>query len=286
MNRLIVVGLIAFVLAGCVGTSVPTVFDRDDAEESLNRHYTYPNVRIGKLFGINSEVLANTNMFPLAGNGWHHYQLNLEKNDSGFAMCTVHLKPSMKTGCLGLEYITLTRTLGLGVDDSELLRECRNAIGWVNDKIGTEMDLDALTDLNRLRAHHKCERNRCALTLCDTSVYADLADGQQVHVSGHDAVFMKRGYEYVEMAPASIEITFRVGESDCRQRLLIRRRFVEKDGNIVEVPEPEEKDVQTVSVGVDVSKELGAAIKKRDRERPRKARLVGGSRKEVTERPN
>jgi len=263
INKMVTMSVLATAFAGCVGPSIPPVTDCDDSERISSRDYMYPNVRIGKLFGINQEVLADTNLFPVAGNNWHHYNLNLAKNENGFTKCTIHLEQDAKTGCLKLEYISLERTLKPGADDKELLQACCKAISWVNDKLGTDMELDALVDLNRLRIHNKCVQNLCALALCRTSVYANLADGQQVHVSGCDAVYMKRGSEYVEMIPPSVAVTFRVGDDDCARRLKCRRHLERKD-----------EAVQTVSVGVDISEKLSAAVKKRNCERPRRAKPV------------
>ncbi len=282
MNKMIAMSVLAAAFAGCVGPSIPPVTDCDDSERFSSRDYTYPNVRIGKLFGINQEVLADTNIFPVVGNNWHHYNLNLAKDENGFVRCTAHLEQDAKTGRLKLEYISLERTLKPGADDKELLHACRSAISWVNDKLGTDMELDALVDLNRLRIHNKCVQNRCALALCHTSVYANLADGQQVHVSGHDAVYMKRGNEYVEMSPPGVEVTFRVGDDDCARRLKCRRHLKSKDGKIVLEAEPTAKDVQTVSVGADISEKLSAAMKKRDCERPRRANPAAADKKTDT----
>lgn len=273
----IIFGVMGLVLAGCVGTAVPTDAECDDAARNMGGHYSYPNVRIEKLFGLNDGVLANTNLFPATSNSWQHYNLNLGKNENGFTTCTVHMERDAKTGRLALEYVELERTLNLGADDAELLDECRNAVGWLNDKLGTDMELKSLADLQMMRTRCGMRHGRVGITLCHTSVYADLAEDQQIHLAAHDAVFMKRGDEYVEMAPASIEITIRVGKEVRRKWPKIKRAVRQEDGKIIEVPDEEGPvDVHGVEIGMDVSEKLSKAVKMREQERPRMARPVGG----------
>jgi len=267
-----VVAAMAVGFAGCVGTSVPTDTARDDSERAECPDFTYSNVRIDKLFGLNDKVLSDTNLFSAVGNNWHHYELKLEDDGSGFTSCTLHLERDEKTRQLRLEYANLERRLALDSDDDDLLREYRKTIGWLNDRLGTDIEIESLVDWRQSRLRNEARDNRCALTLCHTCVRANLADGQEVLVKAQDAVFMRRDGEYIEMAPAAVEVTIRMMD----RGMPLLGPLVALDRTDCEAKELTPAEIHGVAIGCDLSAKLSKAVRDRERERPRKVRRVNG----------
>jgi len=272
MRKLMVIGVFVVGLAGCVDMAAQSQRVGSVAKRKTGIHYAYSNVRIDKLFGLNEDVLSDTNLFPRVSSPWHHYELELDKTDGWFGRCTAHLERDAQTGRLELDYIELSRSLDPGSDDAELLSECRKTLHWLNDRLGTDMELEKLTDLETMKSGRIGGRASLSITLCDTSVHADLAGGQQICMRASDAVFMKRGNEYVEMAPPSIDVCVRVGKEDCQRRKCLGRCRPTKTEGTAEFADSKPEDVLSVSFGADLSKALSKKVKEREKEGPRRIR--------------
>ena len=134
-------GLLCVAIVGCaVGLPIKAVADNGISirEDRLE----YPEIKLTKIFGINAEVLADTNRYPVSSSRWH--EIDLPEDMGGFR--TVEFALTDDKGKFGICNATMTKVLLPEADDGKLLEEFRSAVDIVGKPFNAIKKFEILTD--------------------------------------------------------------------------------------------------------------------------------------------
>jgi len=226
--KVIVVGTV-LAFCGCAGIGKWTAVEADESEPMRNERVNCRALKIEKLFGLDNSVLSDTNRFcRMEEPGVYHVTL-----PESFCECQkmiVFLDDgffSSKTNqSIRLRSVELKRTLRDEAGDGGLEDEFQATCEHVAKLLGVEI---GAVELASPVAWRKSKTNQVGWGL-RTNAYFDLAEGQSVSVRAVDAIYVKRGNDFILSSPAAIEIDFtydgelfmhrmrRCGAMCCRER--------------------------------------------------------------------
>ena len=137
-------GLLYAAVVGCtVGMPIKAV--ANDGISIREDRLEYPEIKLTKIFGVNDEVLADTNRFPVSSSRW--YDLDLPEDMGGFK--TVKFSLTDDKGKFGIYNATMTKVLSADADDRKLLEEFRSAVDIVGKRLGVELKCPGLVDVDQ-----------------------------------------------------------------------------------------------------------------------------------------
>ena len=99
-------GLLGAVIVGSA-VGLPIMAIADDGISIREDQLEYPEIKLTKIFGVNDEVLADTNRFPVSSSRW--YDLDLPEDMGGFK--TVKFSLTDDKGKFGIYNATMTKVL-------------------------------------------------------------------------------------------------------------------------------------------------------------------------------
>jgi hypothetical protein len=100
----LIMGIIGVVVAGCASDSAIRIADDDDILPMREDRVEHPEIKLKTIFGINVEMLADTNRFPVSSDRWHEFDLpedmggfktvkfSLTDNNGKFGIFNVEMK--------------------------------------------------------------------------------------------------------------------------------------------------------------------------------------------------
>lgn len=259
MNTKLIIPAIVAILCGCAGVGKWTAHEDVEAGRSRGDRVNCRSTKIVKLFGLDNEVLADTNRFSKAQDP-HVYYLTLPEPMCECSQAIVFMNDgvlSRKKGePLKLRSVELKRTLREDAGDDGLEAEYQGTCEYVASLLGVEV---GEVELESPKAFLKSKTNHPGWGMRSTTNF-DLAEGQSVSVRAIEAIYTKRGNEYVVCSPAAIEIDFTYDSE-----LFLRRVHGDTPGCRGDRP----KASKTITVGPDCADLLSASMNDKQLRRKR-----------------
>ena len=172
-------------------------------------NYHFKDICIRSLFGINDEVLADADRFPLNG-GFSSIELGVRFGD--FTNATVTISKDRDTGKPGLARMRFYKEFGPETDDKELLREYERTVDLVSKLLGVKVECRGLADPNaNVRRWRGVMRwsgllGSGRITSC-TSLH--LAKGHRVEIEATEASYVIRSGQPIQTASPIVSVWFR-----------------------------------------------------------------------------
>ena len=248
-------GLLYAAIVGCtVGMPINVV--ANDGISIREDRLEYPEIKLTKIFGVNDEVLADTNRFPVSSSCW--YDIDLPEDMGGFKTVKFTLKDD--NGKFGIYYATMTKVLPAEADDRKLLEEFKSAVDMVGKILGVELKCPGLIDVEKWKRHWGMGADMLSLR---SNLRVKLADGCEIRIDAADATYVRRDGEWRLVANASVIV--RVENAN-----LLRRRLQELESRLGKLEDRLHKrssesrqigTVHEVEFGVDLSQQLSEIVK-------------------------
>ena len=199
MKKLLI-GVVGVIVAECV--SEPAISLIDDPEISINDgRYEHKEIKLSKIFGINEEMLADTNRFPVSSHHW--YEFDLPEEECGFKTVKFSFNNNLKER-FGICSIEMSKVLPEDSNDEDLKKEFAEAVNLVARKLGIEVTCPQLEDVGRWRKqwdgvgqHTRPLRTR---------VYIELSGGYEIDIEAREALYLRRDGEDCLMSNAKVVI--------------------------------------------------------------------------------
>lgn len=171
-------------------------------------NFHFKDICIRSLFGINDEVLADTDRFPLNG-GFSSIELGVRFGD--FTNATVTISKDRDTGKPGLDGMHFYKEFGPETDDKELLREYERTVDLVSKLLGVKVECRGLADPNanvrRWRgAMHLPGLPGSGRITSRTSLH--LAKGHRVKIEATEASYVIRSGQPIQTASPIVSVWF------------------------------------------------------------------------------
>ena len=264
----LIIGILGIVAAGCATDSAISIADDDDILSMREDRIEHPEIKLKTIFGINEEMLADTNRFPVSSDRWHEFDLPEEMG--GFK--TVEFSLTDNKGKFGIFNVELKKVLPAEADDDELYREFKSAVDMVGKAIGVELKCPTLMEVDEWR----CRWQRIIEHgfRFSSELRIEVADGYVINIEAKDASYIKRKGKLCLVAQAAVEVEVRNNGSEPRPG---RLRFPGEKKKPIAV-------AREVEFGVDLSGWLSEAAKDnaKDRNSPgRKEREIKRMEKEA-----
>ena len=234
----LIVGILGIVAVGCANGFIIRCIEAKD----VSRHR---QIKLKTIFGINEEMLADTNRFPVSSSRW--YEIDLPE-DMGFKAVKFSLKDDKSK--FGIFNVEMMKKLPPDSDDGDLLKEFRSAVDMVGKFIGVELECPGLMDVGEWRRSDGTKLDfDDNLRLC-SDLRIELADGYVIDIGVKDATYVKRNGESKLMQNATVEVCVWRQSADPLPGSL--RKFVKKakPGAIA----------REVAFGPDLSQRLSEAV--------------------------
>ena len=248
-------GLLYAAVVGCsVGMPIKVV--ANDGISIREDRLEYPEIKLTKIFGVNDEVLADTNRFPVSSSCW--YDIDLPEDMGGFKTVKFTLKDD--NGKFGIYYATMTKELPAEADDRKLLEEFKSAVDMVGKILGVKLKCPGLIDVEKWKRHWGMDADMLRL---HSDLWVKLADGYEIRVFAKDATYVRRDGEWHLVANAFVEVE--VVDSGCQQlRLLELESRLDKLEDCLQKHSNETNRVgaaREVEFGVDLLQQLSEIVK-------------------------
>ena len=242
----LIFGIIGVTAASYAGGSPIQVVN--DANAISEGRFGHPEIKLKTIFGINEEMLADTNRFPVSSCCWHEFEL--PEDMAGFK--TVNFSLTDSKGKFGIFKVEMQKELPPESDDAELYKEFKSAVDMVGNALGIELKCP---DLGNVDAHIDLIARMVGdlgirrLDLPSSHLRVKLADGYSINIEAKDAVYVKRNGKFCLVANALVEVDIRNDNG-----IRMRRRMSGLNDKPVAV-------TREVDFGIDLSKQLSEAAK-------------------------
>ena len=243
------VGILCATIVGCaVGLPIKVV--ADDEISIREDQLEYPEIKLTKIFGVNAEVLADTNRFPVSSSRW--YDLDLPEDMGGFK--TVKFSLTDDKGKFGIYNATMTKVLSAEADDRKLLEEFKSAVDMVGKHLGIELKCPGLIGLDEWRCSFGCDLEDPSLeaSMFNSELRVEFAGGCHIAIGARDATYIKRDGAMRLLSNAFMEVEVVNDSANIGQVPMGYRSGTEKRQVAV---------VREVEFGVDLSQQLSEIVK-------------------------
>lgn len=242
----LIVGILGIVAVGCAGN--PAIKIVEDKIVSMRQgRLAHPEIKLKKIFGINEEMLADTNRFPVSSSHW--YDFDLPEDMGGFKAVKFSLTDDK--GKFGIFNVEIVKKLPPDSDDSDLLKEFKSAVDMVGRVVGIDIECPVLVDVDEWKRHWGRHSDNTSFMRLDSDVRIELADGYSINIKAKDATYVKRKGKLQLVANAVVEVEVRNDKDGLRQ---LRRRGLDQKKKPVAI-------AREVEFGSDLSQQLSEATK-------------------------
>ena len=256
-------GLLGAVIVGSA-VGLPIMAIADDGISIREDQLEYPEIKLTKIFGVNDEVLADTNRFPVSSSRW--YDLDLPEDMGGFK--TVKFSLTDDKGKFGIYNATMTKVLSPEADDGKLLEEFRSAVDIVGKRLGVELKCPGLVDVDQWKRDWGTRDNMLRMY---SDLRVKLADGCEISISAEDATYVRRKGEWLLVANAAVKVE--VENANGRLQEIESRLANLEDRLHKRSSESRQIDtVREVEFGVDLSQQLSEVVKEEAEDRNAKGK--------------
>ena len=242
----VIVGILGIVAVGCASNPAIKIVE-DEVASRRQERIAHPEIKLKTIFGINEEMLADTNRFPVSSDHW--YDFDLPEDMGGFKTVKFSLKD--EKGKFGIFNVEMVKKLHSDSDDSDLLKEFKSAVDMVGRVVGIDIEYPVLVDVDEWRRHWGRHSDSVSFMRLDSDVRIELADGYSITIEAKDATYVKRKGELQLVANAVVEVNVRNNKDGLRR---LRRRGLDKKKKPVAV-------AREVEFGIDLSQQLSEATK-------------------------
>ena len=257
----LIVGILGIVAVGCASNSAIKIVEGETASRRQER-IEHPEIKLKTIFGINEEMLADTNRFPVSSGHW--YNFDLPEDMGGFK--TVKFSLTDDKGMFGIFNAEMVKKLPSDSDDSDLLREFRSAVDMVGNAIGVSLECSVLVDVDEWKRHwRRPSGNGADFLRLGSDLRIELADGYSIKIEAKDATYVKRKGEHQLVANAAVVVAVR-NNKDGLRRLRMRRLGMKEKPVAV---------AREIEFGADLSQRLSEAVKKEAEKRNASEREQG-----------
>ena len=248
------VGILGVVAVGCA--SNPAIKIAEDETASMRQdRLAHPEIKLKTIFGINEEMLADTNRFPVSSDPW--YDFDLPEDMGGFKTVKFSLKDDK--GKFGIFNVEMVKKLPPDSDDRDLLMEFKSAVDMVSRVVGVDIECPMLVDVDEWKRHWGRHSAGIDLLRLESNVQIELADGYSIKIEAKDATYVKRKGDLQLVANAAVAVVVRNNKDGLRRMQLRMRRLGMKKKPVAIARE--------VKFGADLSQRLSEAVKEEAEER-------------------
>ena len=205
----LIVGILGIVAVGCASNSAIKIVDNETASRRQER-IEHPEIKLKTIFGVNEEMLADTNRFPVSSSHW--YNFDLPEDMGGFK--TVKFSLVDDKGKFGIFKVKMVKKLPSDSDDSDLLKEFRAAVDMVSKAIGVSLECPVLVDVNEWKRHWGRHSDSVSFMRLSSDLRIELADGYSINIEAKDATYVKRKGALQLVANAAVEVAVRNGNAN------------------------------------------------------------------------
>ena len=241
----LIVGILGIVAVGCASNSAIKIVESETASRRQER-IEHPEIKLKTIFGINEEMLADTNRFPVSSGHW--YNFDLPEDMGGFK--TVKFSLTEDKGKFGIFNAEMVKKLPSNSDDSDLLREFRSAVDMVGRVVGVDIKCPVLVDVDEWKHHwRRPSGNGADFLRLGSDVRIELAHGYSIKIEAKDATYVRRKGVLQLVANAAVEVA-------------VQNRNANPVPGMRRMPIKTKKPVaiaREVEFGVDLSQELSEA---------------------------
>ena len=259
----VIVGILGIVAIGCA--SNPAIKIVEDETVSMRQgRLAHPEIKLKTIFGINEEMLADTNRFPVSSDHW--YDFDLPEDMGGFK--TVKFSLLDEKGKFGIFNVEMVKKLHSDSDDSDLLKEFKSAVDMVGRVVGVDIECPVLVEVDEWKRHWGRHSVGFDFLRLESTVQIELADGYSIKIEAKDATYVKRKGEHQLVANAAVVVAVR-NNKDGLRRLRMRRLGIKEKPVAV---------AREIEFGADLSQWLSEAVKKEAEKRNASEREQWGRR--------
>ena len=256
----VIVGILGIVAIGCA--SNPAIKIVEDETVSMRQgRLAHPEIKLKTIFGINEEMLADTNRFPVSSDHW--YDFDLPEDMGGFK--TVKFSLLDEKGKFGIFNVEMVKKLHSDSDDSDLLKEFKSAVDMVGRVVGVDIECPVLVEVDEWKRHWGRYSVGADFLRLGSNVQIELADGYSIKIEAKDATYVKRKGEHQLVANAAVVVAVR-NNKDGLRRLRMRRLGIKEKPVAV---------AREIEFGADLSQWLSEAVKKEAEKRNASEREQG-----------
>ncbi len=251
-------GLLGAVIVGSA-VGLPIMAIADDGISIREDQLEYPEIKLTKIFGINAEVLADTNRYPVSSSRWH--EIDLPEDMGGFR--TVEFALTDDKGKFGICNATMTKVLSPEADDGKLLEEFRSAVDIVGKRLGVELKCPGLVDVDQWKRDWETRDNMLRMY---SDLRVKLADGCEISISAEDATYVRRKGEWLLVANAAVKVEVENANGRLQE---IESRLANLEDRLHERSRERRQlgTVREVEFGVDLSQQLSEVVKEEAEDR-------------------
>ena len=197
----VIIGIIGLAAAGYAGGAEIKIVEHPDIPSKGQDTVEHREIRLKTIFGINEEILADANRFPVSSDRWH--EVDLPEDMGGFKTAKFSLTDN--GGKFGIFNVEMQKVLSAEADDNDLRREFESAVDMVGKLLGVELKCPELSDIDEWRRHW--ERISCGPGLpLGSNLHVEVADGYSVNIDARDATYAKRNEKLHMVANATVEV--------------------------------------------------------------------------------
>lgn len=256
----LIVGILGIVAVGCASNPAIKIVE-DETASMRHGRLAHPEIKLKTIFGINEEMLADTNRFPVSSDHW--YDFDLPEDMGGFK--TVKFSLLDEKGKFGIFNVEMVKKLHSDSDDSDLLKEFKSAVDMVGRVVGVDIECPVLVDVDEWKRHWGRYSVGADFLRLGSNVQIELADGYSIKIEAKDATYVKRKGEHQLVANAAVVVAVR-NNKDGLRRLRMRRLGMKEKPVAV---------AREIEFGADLSQRLSEAVKKEAEKRNASEREQG-----------
>lgn len=256
----VIVGILGIVAVGCASNPAIKIVE-DETASMRHGRLAHPEIKLKTIFGINEEMLADTNRFPVSSDHW--YDFDLPEDMGGFK--TVKFSLLDEKGKFGIFNVEMVKKLHSDSDDSDLLKEFKSAVDMVGRVVGVDIECPALVEVDEWKRHWGRHSAGIDLLRLESNVQIELADGYSIKIEAKDATYVKRKGDLQLVANAAVAVVVRNNKSGL-SRLRMRRLGMKEKPVAV---------AREIEFGADLSQRLSEAVKKEAEKRNASEREQG-----------
>ena len=255
--RQLIIGILGAVAAGCATDSANQIPSDEEALSSiLERRAAHFEIKLNTIFGINEEMLADTNRFPVSSCRWHEFDLPEEMD--GFK--DVKFSLTDEKGKFGIFNVEMKKVLPAEADDDELYEEFKSAVDMVGKAIGVELKYpSSLEGVDEWRHRWGKFANDAGVLRLGTDLQIELANDYSISIEAKDAVYVRRKGKMRLVSNASVEVEVRHNRGERHLGLLYTIAKQQTPASLA----------RGIDFGADLSEQLSEATK--DEAKGRKA---------------
>lgn len=204
--RKVILGIVCAAAAVYAGGAEIKIVEHPDISLKGDDEVEHREIRLKSIFGINEEMLADTNRFPVSSARWH--EVDLPEAVGGFKTAKFSLTDN--GGKFGIFTVEMHNVLSAEADDNDLRREFKSAVDMVGKLLGVELKCPELRDIDEWRGHWR--RIACdpgLPLLLGSDLHVEVADGYSVNIEAKDATYAKRNGKLQIVKNATVEVEVR-----------------------------------------------------------------------------